>query len=109
MIDRNLYRNFLFTIRSQSQYPGRSTSVVSQDKEKSKFTRNDGKITEAKYKKECSGMKEHLNMIVIGHVDAGKSTLMGHILYAIGEVSIAISVESFLLFLIFFLLLDDII
>lgn len=26
-------------------------------------------------------------MVVIGHVDAGKSTLMGHLLYALGQVN----------------------
>ncbi|CAG8580917.1 7997_t:CDS:10, partial [Dentiscutata heterogama] len=28
-----------------------------------------------------------LNLVVIGHVDAGKSTLMGHLLYLLGEVN----------------------
>jgi elongation factor 1 alpha-like protein len=28
-----------------------------------------------------------LNMVVVGHVDAGKSTLMGHLLMLLGEVS----------------------
>ena len=31
--------------------------------------------------------KEKLNMVVIGHVDAGKSTLMGHLLFLQGRVS----------------------
>lgn len=31
--------------------------------------------------------KEHLNLVVIGHVDAGKSTLMGHLLFLLGQVS----------------------
>ncbi len=30
--------------------------------------------------------KEHLNLVVIGHVDHGKSTTMGHFLYLIGAV-----------------------
>lgn len=30
--------------------------------------------------------KDHLNMVVIGHVDAGKSTTMGHLLYKLGCV-----------------------
>eukprot|EP01132_Coremiostelium_polycephalum_P002607 gene2607-3232_t len=30
--------------------------------------------------------KPHLNMVVIGHVDAGKSTTMGHLLYKLGFV-----------------------
>lgn len=28
-----------------------------------------------------------MNMVVIGHVDAGKSTLMGHLLYLVGQVN----------------------
>lgn len=32
-------------------------------------------------------MKPLLNMVVVGHVDAGKSTLMGHLLYRLGQVS----------------------
>ncbi len=31
--------------------------------------------------------KEHLNLVVIGHIDNGKSTLMGHLLIATGAVS----------------------
>ncbi|KAJ8653690.1 translation elongation factor Tu [Lichtheimia ornata] len=34
-----------------------------------------------------SGEKPKLNLVVIGHVDAGKSTLMGHLLYEIGHVN----------------------
>lgn len=30
--------------------------------------------------------KEHLNLVIIGHVDHGKSTLMGHLLYLMGSV-----------------------
>ncbi|CAG5123412.1 unnamed protein product [Candidula unifasciata] len=33
------------------------------------------------------GDKELLNLVVIGHVDAGKSTLMGHVLYQLGTVN----------------------
>lgn len=31
--------------------------------------------------------KPHINLVIIGHVDAGKSTLMGHLLFKIGKVS----------------------
>ncbi|KAI8068209.1 P-loop containing nucleoside triphosphate hydrolase protein [Gongronella butleri] len=31
--------------------------------------------------------KPKMNLVVIGHVDAGKSTLMGHVLYALGHVN----------------------
>jgi translation elongation factor TU len=30
--------------------------------------------------------KEHLNLVIVGHVDAGKSTLVGHLLYLLGKV-----------------------
>ncbi|XP_072355813.1 HBS1-like protein isoform X1 [Scyliorhinus torazame] len=33
------------------------------------------------------GGKQLLNLVVIGHVDAGKSTLMGHLLYLLGKVN----------------------
>ena len=39
------------------------------------------------YAKERSGSKPLLNLVVVGHVDAGKSTLMGHLLYRLGQVS----------------------
>lgn len=32
-------------------------------------------------------MKPNINLVVIGHVDAGKSTLIGHLLYLLGFVS----------------------
>ncbi|CAG0879937.1 unnamed protein product [Darwinula stevensoni] len=39
------------------------------------------------YQKERGNMKEKVNLVVIGHVDAGKSTLMGHLLYLNGQVN----------------------
>lgn len=30
--------------------------------------------------------KEHLNLVVIGHVDCGKSTLTGHLIYKCGGI-----------------------
>lgn len=41
----------------------------------------------AKYKSERGDCKELLHMVVIGHVDAGKSTLMGRLLLELGQVS----------------------
>jgi len=41
---------------------------------------------QAEYAKRTSD-KAKLNMVVIGHVDAGKSTLMGHFLQDLGQVS----------------------
>ncbi|CAG4921579.1 unnamed protein product [Colias eurytheme] len=40
-----------------------------------------------KFINERGSDKEHLYIVVIGHVDAGKSTLMGHLLCELGEVS----------------------
>jgi elongation factor 1 alpha-like protein len=37
--------------------------------------------------KKQSGAKDHQNLVVIGHVDAGKSTIMGHLLHLLGNVS----------------------
>jgi len=31
--------------------------------------------------------KKRINVVIIGHVDAGKSTLMGHLLYKLGNIS----------------------
>jgi len=31
--------------------------------------------------------KPHINMVFVGHVDNGKSTLVGRLLYELGEVS----------------------
>lgn len=39
------------------------------------------------FEKERGGEKPHIHLVVIGHVDAGKSTLMGHTLYDLGYVS----------------------
>lgn len=38
------------------------------------------------FQKERRDCKQHIHMVVIGHVDAGKSTLMGHLLYDMGNV-----------------------
>lgn len=39
------------------------------------------------FAKERGSEKPHIHLVVIGHVDAGKSTLMGHALYDLGFVS----------------------
>lgn len=38
------------------------------------------------FKKERGADKQHIHMVVIGHVDAGKSTLMGHLLCDTGNI-----------------------
>lgn len=47
----------------------------------------DPKAIQELYEKERTSMKPLLNLVVVGHVDAGKSTLMGHLLYLTGNVS----------------------
>lgn len=40
------------------------------------------------YNKIHSGNKKDLiNLVVVGHVDSGKSTLMGHVLVKLGQIS----------------------
>ncbi|KAK9882074.1 hypothetical protein WA026_018920 [Henosepilachna vigintioctopunctata] len=76
--------------RSQSPALGKGTSLTNSchdNIDEPKLSKSKGKSAEAQFKKERGGSKEHLYMIVIGHVDAGKSTLMGHILYAMGQVN----------------------
>ncbi|KAK0425358.1 hypothetical protein QR680_009159 [Steinernema hermaphroditum] len=45
-------------------------------------------LTSTPYKKRQrpEGGKENLNLVIVGHVDAGKSTLMGHLLLQLGFV-----------------------
>lgn len=38
------------------------------------------------FDKERGDDKEYIHLVVIGHVDAGKSTLMGHTLFDLGDV-----------------------
>jgi elongation factor 1 alpha-like protein len=38
------------------------------------------------FEKERGSEKDQLHLVVIGHVDAGKSTMMGHLLYDLGNV-----------------------
>ncbi|XP_018325494.1 HBS1-like protein [Agrilus planipennis] len=78
------------TPRSESPGSGRVTPInvqsnENEEKPKHKSYGKDDVLNN--YKKDRSGEKEHLYMIVIGHVDAGKSTLMGHLLCALGQVN----------------------
>uniref|UniRef100_A0A8D8QKG1 HBS1-like protein n=2 Tax=Cacopsylla melanoneura TaxID=428564 RepID=A0A8D8QKG1_9HEMI len=63
-----------------------ASSPVPQDQETSKSAREKLKKLE-EYSKEREGAKDRLHLVVIGHVDAGKSTLMGHMLYRLGRVT----------------------
>ncbi|KAI3634308.1 hypothetical protein MIR68_007912 [Amoeboaphelidium protococcarum] len=58
----------------------KSLPTQSSQKQKNKMTLKDVLERVSKEK------KPHINLVIIGHVDAGKSTLMGHLLYLLGEV-----------------------
>lgn len=47
----------------------------------------DPKINLKEFDETRSKLKETINLVVVGHVDAGKSTLMGHLLVKMGYVS----------------------
>lgn len=81
---------FNLTPRSQSPASGRATPVSANDtSDETKLgkTRDPKGDPQQVYKKERSHEKDHLYMVVIGHVDAGKSTLMGRLLCDLGQVS----------------------
>ncbi|NP_001295477.1 HBS1-like protein [Danio rerio] len=66
-------------------------STVTEDSAAPTPTRPSGKSKQqlnirAELEKRQGG-KPLLNLVVIGHVDAGKSTLMGHLLYLLGNVN----------------------
>lgn len=62
-----------------------SSSVPATPKSTSKVKQDKAKLKE-EYERRKTG-KDLLNLVVIGHVDAGKSTLMGHLLYQMGMVN----------------------
>ncbi|XP_026763986.2 protein HBS1 [Galleria mellonella] len=77
------------TPREQSPATDRvSTPKFDQPEEKVLTKTKDNKIDPNKqYSDERGSDKDHLYIVVIGHVDAGKSTLMGRLLCDLGEVS----------------------
>ena len=54
---------------------------------KQRSAARDRQIKAAIEEMRTSSNKPLLNMVVCGHVDAGKSTMMGHLLYLIGDVT----------------------
>ncbi|XP_056630715.1 protein HBS1 [Diorhabda sublineata] len=81
------------TPRSQSPASGKVTPVNNQnqmdfaDEVKQLKARENKFDPQFVYKKERGEEKEQLYMVVIGHVDAGKSTLMGRLLCELGQVN----------------------
>nr|WRK64616.1 elongation factor EF-1 alpha [Hypothenemus hampei] len=76
--------------RGQSPTSGRETPLPggNESETEPRAGRRETKVDpEAQYKTERGNGKEHLYMVVIGHVDAGKSTLMGRLLCELGQVN----------------------
>jgi len=87
--------------RSNSPLPSRLETLTLQTPKKPEASENasaptpmkqvvmrKGEINAAEeFKKNRGDAKESLNLVVIGHVDSGKSTLMGHLLFQLGQVS----------------------
>jgi elongation factor 1 alpha-like protein len=59
-------------------------STIHRSASKAKIDKLD---VQKEYDNRKAAGKDYINMVVIGHVDAGKSTLMGHVLYQLGFVS----------------------
>lgn len=89
-------KDFKLTVtpRSASPASGRATPDQLRNSELQDDTKVIAKNKDSKfnpkqlYQKERGNSKEHLYMVVIGHVDAGKSTLMGRLLCELGQVRI---------------------
>ncbi|XP_011549451.3 protein HBS1 [Plutella xylostella] len=76
------------TPRSQSPAAGYMSPKPEQSEERVTFKAKENKIDpNLQYSNERGSQKDHLYIVVIGHVDAGKSTLMGRLLCEMGEVS----------------------
>ncbi|KAI5291383.1 translation termination factor GTPase eRF3 [Ascosphaera aggregata] len=65
---------------------GRSSPGRGNDRSVDAVKEQQADVDEATLKEIYGEKKEHINLIFIGHVDAGKSTLGGSILYATGMV-----------------------
>ena len=75
-----------FGISSDSNDSNHSNTKNSKKNKNSKNNKSDKASKSTKSGKQQEA-KPHINLVVIGHVDAGKSTLMGRLLYEYGAVS----------------------
>ena len=67
---------------------GRDSSPAAQATPRSAARSKEQRLDAAsEYAKERAQGKTLVNLVVVGHVDAGKSTLMGLLLYRLGQVS----------------------
>lgn len=75
-------------VEEEDEVKVKSTAVVKPQKPGKKV------VEEEEEEEEESDPREHMNIVFIGHVDAGKSTLSGSILYLMGKVD-ARTIERF--------------
>ncbi|RWS06746.1 HBS1-like protein, partial [Dinothrombium tinctorium] len=73
--------------RKTSPVAANRTSLAQSTPQPKQQKQNTNKSLLEEYNKERKSQKPLINLVVIGHVDAGKSTLMGHLLYRLGCVS----------------------
>lgn len=72
--------------RRQSPVSGHATPELNR-KTKSNVSNEEKVDIGAIYKSKRGDCKEQLHLVVVGHVDAGKSTLLGRLLCDLGQVS----------------------
>jgi len=83
-------RNDVKQIQSSNQITKLSADVPKVEQmssPKMKHKKFDPKLNVKEFEETRGKAKETINLVVIGHVDAGKSTLMGHLLVKMGYVS----------------------
>lgn len=96
-LDARVKRGFVVANLDRSpNVSGRATPEPSEEQPSSTSSASSSKQMRSKepdrngqemYERERAGQKPKINVVVIGHVDAGKSTLMGHLLYDMDNVS----------------------
>merc|ERR550519_886161 len=66
---------------------GEASAVATATPQKQVVMRKQEVDVRREYQRLRGESKEMVNLVVIGHVDSGKSTLMGHLLFKLGNVS----------------------
>ncbi|XP_055391664.1 HBS1-like protein isoform X2 [Bubalus kerabau] len=89
--DTSLVSSDVLESASKSALPSHTTQASEEQSSTPTPVKKSGKLRQqidikAELEKRQGG-KQLLNLVVIGHVDAGKSTLMGHLLYLLGDVN----------------------
>lgn len=87
-VDSTVKRGFVVAnLEKSPNVSGRATPELGEDLNRSARPKEPERNAQELYEKERGDQKPRINVVVIGHVDAGKSTLMGHLLYDMESVS----------------------